>query len=170
MNRRCLKNFFDCYLKNKSNDWKKTPRVRISFLNPTGTDLVNEPFSEFPLLETNYQHFYLNAENMTLQEKKVEKISSASYDADKGESIQFKIKFDRDVKICGYLKAHLFLYVNKEDSLGVMHYSKLLHTDYKGAEVWLRVSHRKILNYANLDYCYDTANSEKLQPEKIYWY
>src|SRR4030043_837076 len=56
-----LRKFFDHYLKGIKNDWKKTPRARISVLNPGGIDIVNRPEKDFPLPRTKYRKLFLDA-------------------------------------------------------------------------------------------------------------
>ncbi len=156
-------------------------------MNPAGTDIVNKVIESFPIPQTNYQHLYLNAADMSLNENLPPEISSVSYNAAENGAVQFRIKFNRDIQLCGYFKAHLyvstnagndmdlFMYVQREDSLGVMRYPKMLHVDYQGAEARLRVSHREVTNNVNWDYCYDTTNATPIQAgeivevEPIFW-
>ena len=60
-NQKDLLKFFDRYLKGIDNGWESTPRVRVSVLDPGGTDEVNVPYTGWPLKETKYQKFYLDA-------------------------------------------------------------------------------------------------------------
>ena len=54
-----LRLFFDCYLKGMENDWEGTPRVRLSVLDPGGTDVVDRPEEEFPPARTQFLPLYL---------------------------------------------------------------------------------------------------------------
>ena len=43
-----LRRFYDRYLKDIDNGWEQTPKVRLSILDPGGTDIINRPEREFP--------------------------------------------------------------------------------------------------------------------------
>jgi uncharacterized protein len=93
--------------------------------------------------------------------------------------IQFRIKFEKDTNLCGYFKTHLFLstdagndmdifvYVSKEDSVGIPYYPISLGVDYKGPQGRLRVSHRKIENKEYFDWRHEHKISELIEPNQI---
>jgi uncharacterized protein len=100
--------FFDRYLKGISNGWESTARVRVSVLDPGGADDVNVPFSKWPLAETKYQKYYLDAAQGTLSTKPTAKASSVRYDGATGQTT-FTIKFAEDTTLIGYSKLRLWV-------------------------------------------------------------
>jgi hypothetical protein len=182
-----LRKFFDYYLKGIENDWVKTPKVRVCLHDPTGVDIVDHEIDGMPAASTKYERLYLDCGNMSLGSTPSLESSHASYSADGGETLQFRIKLDRDVNLCGYFKARifmstnrgdnidLFMYVNKEDSMGVTRYFETLGCDFTGASARLRVSHRKVTNDAIYDFCHDTNNAQLLSEgevteiETVFW-
>lgn len=106
-----LRKFFDYYLANKDNDWKQTPKVRLSVLNPGGKDIINRPENEFPLARTKYTKLYLNNQNKKLQlapEKSSQVLVYNSDDA-KHRSVTYKYRFTKKTEITGYLKLRLWV-------------------------------------------------------------
>ncbi len=105
-----LRRFFDRYLKAKENDWEKTPRVRLSVLNPGGRDEVGRCENEFPLSRTRYQKLFLDAGTSTLSSSPVTEESQCRYIADdgKGKAV-FTISFEQDTLLIGYLKLRLWV-------------------------------------------------------------
>lgn len=75
-----LRRFFDHYLKGIDNGWEKTPKVRLSVLNPGGQAVVDRVENEWPLARTQYTRLYLNGANQTLQYNKVKKSGRQTYD------------------------------------------------------------------------------------------
>jgi len=56
--------FYSCdvgYLKSEKNDWEQTPQVRVSVLDPGGTDQVKRSESAWPLERTQYEKLFLDA-------------------------------------------------------------------------------------------------------------
>jgi predicted acyl esterase len=105
-----LRRFFDRYLKGIENGWEKTPRVRLSVLDPGGMDEVNRPENEFPLARTQYKSLYLDGRSGTLSPNPVIQESLVSYKADdgKGQAV-FTVKFDEDTELTGYMKLRLWV-------------------------------------------------------------
>lgn len=104
-----LKKFFDYFLKGIDNDWKKTPKVRYSLLNPGHIDQVNIEDTQFPPTGTEYKKLYLNgtenALSVTLPEA-----SASEYDGeDEKASTEYRITFDQKTVIAGYPKVKLFV-------------------------------------------------------------
>jgi len=150
-----LKGFYDHFLKGVQNDWEKTPRVRLSVLNPGGLDQINRPEKEWPLARTQYEKLYLDASGGTLSPQPVQGESQARYAGETGQA-NFIMKFDRDTELTGYLKLRLwveadgaddmdlFVYVQKLNSKGEFLPSMILGHPHPGAQGWLRVSHREL--------------------------
>lgn len=107
-NQQDLLRFFDRYLKSIDNAWEATPKVRAVVSDPGGVDQVNVPFSSWPLVETHYRKFHLDAANGTLSRHPSTKASSASYDALTGQAT-FTIRFDEDTYVIGYPKLSLWV-------------------------------------------------------------
>jgi predicted acyl esterase len=59
-----LRRFFDHYLLGADNGWESTPRVRLSVIDPGGTDVVDQAETEFPLSRTTFQALYLDGDNL----------------------------------------------------------------------------------------------------------
>jgi predicted acyl esterase len=105
-----LRRFFDRYLKGTENGWEKTPRVRLSVLDPGGVDEVNRPENEFPLARTEYKSLYLNGHSGTLSSNPVTEETLVRYAADDGKGkAAFTIRFDEDTELTGYMKLRLWV-------------------------------------------------------------
>ena len=61
----------------------------------------------------------------------------------------------------------MFLYVNKEDSLGVADYPVVLGVNFMGAEARLRLSHRKIENRDYYDWRHAHDGEQLIEPGEI---
>jgi predicted acyl esterase len=124
-----LQRFFDHYLKGQKNGWEHTPRVRMSVLDPGGSDRINIPYAQWPIPGTHYSRLYLDGGTHALGSTPSSSASEASYSTKDGH-VDFTYRFDKDTQITGYLKAHLwveakdtneadlFLLVEKLDSHG----------------------------------------------------
>jgi len=124
-----LLHFFDRYLKDQDNGWEKTPRVRMSILDPGGTDKINVPYAAWPIPGTRYSRLYLDGDTRVLCPAPVSSATELTYPANDGQ-VEFTYRFEKDTQITGYLKVHLwveakdtneqdlFLLVEKLDSQG----------------------------------------------------
>jgi predicted acyl esterase len=152
-----LRRFFDRYLKGIENDWEKTPRVRISVLDPGGTDQVNRSEKEWPLARTQYQKLYLDASTNTLLPEPLKEEVATRYKADDGKGhAAFTITFKEDTELTGYMKLRLwveadgaddmdlFVYVSKLDEKGNHLPAFVLGFPNPGVRGILRVSHREL--------------------------
>ncbi|MFW7347924.1 MAG: CocE/NonD family hydrolase [Pigmentiphaga sp.] len=106
--------FLDRYLKGLDNGWERTPRVRMTVLDPGGRNQRHVPASDWPLPDTRYRKAYLDAATGTLSPRPVGAASSASYDARTGTAV-FVHRFDRDTRLIGYLKLRLWVEVAGAD-------------------------------------------------------
>jgi uncharacterized protein len=105
-----LRNFLDYFLKDVKNDWEKTPRVRLSILDPGGTDQVNRPEKEWPLDRIKYEKYYLDAATGTLATNLASTESLVRYKADDGlDKATFTINFQKDTEFTGYINLHLWI-------------------------------------------------------------
>lgn len=105
-----LRRFFDRYLKSIENRWGKTPRVRVSVLDPGGSDVVDRPENEFPLAQTRYERLFLDASSGRLLLEPASRESSVCYQADDGKGMAtFVIGFDREVELIGHVNLRLWV-------------------------------------------------------------
>ena len=119
-NEQDLKRFFDHFLKGENNGWEKTPRVRISIMDPNEETIdngtTNTPFRDFPVPRTHYRKLFLNAAKGSLSKWPVRKPATASYDAQTG-STSFTIRFHKDTQLIGYPKARLYVEAQGNDDM-----------------------------------------------------
>lgn len=163
-----LRRFFDRYLKGIQNGWEQTPQVRLSVLDPGGTDEVNRPESEFPLARTQHRKLFLDVREGKLSCDPVAQESAMSYGAEEGKAL-FTMRLDQTIELSGYMKLRLwiagvgsndmdlFVVVQKLDSMG----RRLGHDPFRpymlpnllsrprryynsGPVGMLRVSHRRL--------------------------
>jgi uncharacterized protein len=173
-----LRRFFDHYLKGIDNGWEKTPRVRLSVLDPGGVDQVNRAENEWPLARTEYQKLYLDASNCTLAPEPPDKESSISYKSDDMRSeIAFIMAFKKDVEFTGYLSlrlwieaetardADVFVLVNKLDAAGKPVPGRY---GFIGPDGRLRASHRALDTKQSTPFPYHPHDKEDiLDPQQI---
>lgn len=174
-----LRDFFDYYLKGIDNGWHNTPRVRVSLLDTAGPDLVDVPIADFPAPDTEYQRLHLDGAQRSLVEKSPTGTDVATYDTKTLGAAEFRYTAEADMDLCGYITARLFvstdagddmdlfMYVYKEDSLGVAHPPKILGCDFMGAESRLRVSRRRVSEGTLWDYKYDGKDPQPVKPGEI---
>jgi uncharacterized protein len=152
-----LRRFFDRYLKGVENGWEATPKVRLSILDPGGTDEVNRPENEFPPARTRYTSLYLDGRTQRLSFTAPAEESVVRYRADdKQGRASFTIAFNEDTEITGYLKLRLwveadgsddmdlFVFVRKLDAQGTFLPAFQLNRPDPGARGRLRVSRRRL--------------------------
>ena len=155
------KRFFDYFLKGIENDWMDMPRVRLEvrerFFYGT-TRLENE----WPLARTKYTKLYLDSKKMALRPSSVRDEAKVSYStqSSKGDkqSAVFKITFDKDTELTGYMKLKLWVSANGSDDMDLfvgvkkfdrrgdeVHFPDFNHIEHgQVANGWLRVSHREL--------------------------
>jgi hypothetical protein len=184
-NQQDLLRFFDRYLKGIRNDWETTPKVRVAVLDPGGTDQINVPFNKWPLAETHYRKFYLDASNGTLSRHPATNADRVSYDAKNGKA-EFTIRFDEDTDVIGYLSLKLwveadgandmdlFVLVEKLDEAGNVLIPAPLSLQYfpippPGAPGRLRVSRRELDNKLSTQFMpvLSLRNQQLLTPGQI---
>ena len=113
-----LRRFFDHYLKGIDNGWEKTPRVRLSVLNPGGKDIVGRPENEFPLARTQYERLYLSASDSTLQTSLPAKEAVNVYRSeDENHQVTYRYRMDKPTEITGYMKLHLWVAAPDNDDM-----------------------------------------------------
>lgn len=113
-----LRQFFDHYLKGEANDWEKTPKVRVSVLNPGGKDIVDRVEEDFPIPRTQYKKLYLNAADNSMSELQNKSESQIIYNSDKKKSSAvFSMKMSENTEITGYMKLRLWVEAPDNDDM-----------------------------------------------------
>lgn len=110
--------FFDYYLKGIDNGWKETPMVRYCLHDMKGGNLVDQPATAFPPVETTYKQLYLNGATRQLEVCAPDKDVPAAYlcqsDAPKAS---FYLPITAETSFIGYPKAHLFVEADGSDDM-----------------------------------------------------
>lgn len=123
--------FFDHYLKGIDNDWKETPKVRLSVLNPGGEDVVNRPEADFPLPDTQFKKMYLNNTNMTLEEEAQAEETKKGYITDnRQDMLTYSFTMRERTETTGYFGAHLYVETEEAEDLDLFVYA--LKADEQG--------------------------------------
>ncbi|MFF2486170.1 CocE/NonD family hydrolase [Microbacterium sp. NPDC058062] len=113
-----LRRFFDRYLKGIPNGWEDTPRVRLSVLDPGGSDEVGRPEQEWPLERQQWYRLWLDASSHALLSELPSEESVASYRSDDAhDSVTFSVTADEDLEITGYLNLHVWVEADTADDL-----------------------------------------------------
>jgi predicted acyl esterase len=149
-----LRRFFDHFLKGEENDWEVTPRIRLSILDPGGTDQVNRPEKEWPLARTQYEKYYLDASTNSFSLYPVANESTVRYKANDNQSEEtFTIEFKEDTEFVGYVSLQLWIETDDADDADIFVLLQKLDSDgesvpggygFIGPDGRLRASHRKL--------------------------
>ena len=117
-NREDLRRFFDRFLLDRDNDWEETPRVRYSLLDLRGGDQIGIPAEVFPPPANNLTKFYLNGLTQTLETTPPPDKSFTQYTIGKAsDRVSFVVRFEKETKLIGYPKAHLYVEVRDADDM-----------------------------------------------------
>ncbi|MBO5652495.1 MAG: CocE/NonD family hydrolase [Selenomonas sp.] len=150
-----LRKFFDHYLKGIDNDWEKTPRIRLSVLDPGHKDVVDRVEQEFPLDRTQYKKLYLTNQQTLVWEKGAQ-AQTVSYDTQAGpKAVNFVVRFDKDTELTGYMNLHMYVEADGADDMELQVTVQKLDKDGKiiadpitgmptVSEGYLRVSQRAL--------------------------
>ena len=113
-----LRRFFDHYLKGIDNGWEQTPRVRLSVLNPGGTDIVEHTEEEFPLARTQYRKLYLSAADSTLCTTLPDQQAVSEYQSDSvRHEVTYRYRMEKPTELTGYMKLHLWVSAPDHDDM-----------------------------------------------------
>lgn len=105
-----LRRFFDHFLLGVDNGWEETPRVRLSILDPDGTDLTNITKTEWPPLDAKEVELFLDAGNASLGWSPSDEQSSISYGStDLGAFTTFTLPVQKDLTILGPVNVRLWI-------------------------------------------------------------
>ena len=175
-----LRRFFDHYLKGIDNGWEKTPRVRLSVLNPGGKDIVGRPENEFPLARTQYERLYLSASDSTLQTSLPAKEAVNVYRSeDENHQVTYRYRMDKPTEITGYMKLHLWVAAPDNDDMDLSVSVEKLSKDGKplpdktgsliAATGMMRVSMRQLdeAKSTEAELYYPFTTEQKLKPGEI---
>lgn len=102
--------FYDHYMKDESNGWEFTPRVRVSILNPGHKDIVNRPEPEFPLpsQQSVKMHLRISQKALSWSGTPEELPQSLQLDAC-NEIATFTHVFSQRTELTGFFALKLFL-------------------------------------------------------------
>ncbi len=152
-----LRRFFDHFLKGKNNGWENTPHVRLSILDPGGTDRVNVPMDTFPLPRQELKKYYLDAADGQLKpENSAASAAAANEVSEEAGKTSFKLEFTEDTTLLGYCKLKLwveaqgyddmdlFVRIQKTNDMGEILYQDSICFLYSGPDAMLRVSLREL--------------------------
>lgn len=175
-----LRRFFDHYLKGMDNGWEKTPKVRLSVLNPGGRDMVGRGEDEFPLTRTVYRKLYLSAADSTLQASlPQQEITDIYQSAAKDNKVTYRYRMDKPTEITGYMKLHLWVSAPDHDDMDLAVRVEKLSKDGQPlpdragnrivATGQLRVSLRQLdtLRTTEAEPYYTFTGEQKLKPGEI---
>lgn len=113
-----LRRFFDHYLKGIDNGWEQTPRVRLSVLNPGGTDIVGRAEEDFPLARTRYRKLYLSAADSSLLATLPEQQAVSEYQSDSARhEVTYRYRMEQPTEITGYMKLHVWVSAPDHDDM-----------------------------------------------------
>ena len=104
-----LRKFFDRYLKGIQNGWEKTPRVRVSVLDPGAKDTVDRPEPDWPVPGLQKRKLFPRADK-TLADTALSTEAKVSY-VYKGanSNIEFQYKIPKTMELIGYTKVRLWV-------------------------------------------------------------
>jgi uncharacterized protein len=176
------KRFFERYLKGIENGWENEPPVEVEIRGPGDTVKRTARAAAWPLPQTQWSRFYLDAERHTLDPDQPRKAASASYPA-LSEGVTFSTPpFAGEIEIVGPVKAKLFVSSSTSD---MDIFATLCAFDPGGNEMtfigapepkcpvtqgWLRVSQRKTDPQRSSEHLpfYPHDEREPLTPAEIY--
>jgi len=102
--------FFDHFLKNIDNGWEKTPKVRVSILNPGGKDVVEKAEAAYPPENIQSYKCYFDSASKMIKEELPGKESVSTYLSNNNkDSISFIYKFKSDTDIMGSINIKLWV-------------------------------------------------------------
>jgi predicted acyl esterase len=158
-----LRKFFDRYLKGIQNGWEKTPRVRVSVLNPGGKDTVDRPETDWPVPGLQKKTLFLQ-DDKTLTDSSSPTAAKLSY-VYKGDksSVELQYKVPKTMELLGYSKVRLWVEADGSNDMELT--VAIVKRDANNKEIpnvgfpiaaagLLRVSHREL----------DVAKSTDFEP------
>lgn len=175
-----LRRFFDHYLKGIDNGWEQTPRVRLSVLNPGGTDIVGRAEEDFPLARTQYHKLYLSAADSALLTSLPADQAVSEYQSDSARhEVTYRYRMERPTEITGYMKLHLWVSAPDHDDMDLAVRVEKLSRDGQplpdrtgnliAATGLMRVSMRQLdeARSTEIEPYYTFTTEQKLKPGEI---
>jgi uncharacterized protein len=173
--------FFDRYLKDIDNGWEREPKVQVAVRAADDTVKRVLDDTQWPLSDTRWARFYLDASRMALVTAALGKAASASYAA-LSEGLTFSTApLERALEFAGPIKAKLWVSSSTSD---MDLFVTLRAFDPRGKEItflsavepkapvsqgWLRVSQRKLDSRRSTEWqpwhAHDQA--QKLRPGEV---
>jgi predicted acyl esterase len=148
--------FFDHYLKGVDNGWERETRVEVTVRAPGDGVHRTIAADEWPLPETHFTRYYLDADHRTLGTKPPSNSSSASYDAF-GQGLTFTTgPLTEPLEFAGPLKLRIWVSSSTDDidifaTVRAFDAAGIEQTFFAATESlspvsqgWLRASHRKL--------------------------
>lgn len=148
------KDFFDHFLLGIDNGWDERPPVLLNIRSVDGSFTYREE-DAWPLPDTDWSFFYLDAASRTLTAEQPISDSEVSY-LGKNQGVTFNWQADREVEITGPLAAKLFVSSETTDAdiFAIVRafdpggnevtFQGALEPHSPLAHGWLRASHRKL--------------------------
>ena len=119
-----LQRFYDYYCKRLPNDWKSTPKLRLSLLGFEGSPaktIVERPEDAYPVPNTEYRKVFLEASDDTISFSPRSADSEASYEAHHlTDCADFSFTFDEYTEIAGYPVVKLWISCKEHDYMDVV--------------------------------------------------
>jgi predicted acyl esterase len=173
--------FFDHFLHGKNNGWDRQPKVQLQIRHP-GEKFVQRNETQWPLAGTKWTSLYLNADDLTLQARKPERLAKRQYRG-YSDGLTFMLPpSDQDTEITGPIALKLFAASSTRDA-DFFAVFRIFSPDMKevvfiGAldphtpvgQGWLRASHRKLDPKLSLPYrpYHPHDEVQPLTPGKVY--
>jgi predicted acyl esterase len=171
-----LLKFYDYYLKEIDNGWTDTPQIRISVLDPGGTDLVDIVEQEFPIERQELKKMYFDIDNKKFDFDPSDTVKKDIYVSDDAEGmLKFVHTFEEETQITGYIKlklwveaeshnnADVYSRISKLNADGAYVYNDAMYDWYGGPNAMLRVSLRK-LDEEKSTQCEPVHTFDEIQP------
>lgn len=176
------KRFFDRYLKDADNGWEKEPKVELSIRGPGDTVKRLAKAAAWPVPETQWMRFYLDASRRMLEMGPPGAEANISYPALSEGATFTTPPVAHDTEIAGPAKVKLFVSSGTED---MDIFATLCAWDPQGKEMtfrtggepkspasqgWLRASQRKLDPERSTEYAPFHPHDERqpLKPGEIY--
>jgi len=158
-----LRKFFDHYLKGVQNGWEKTPRVRVSVLDPGAKDTVDRPEKDWPVPGLEKKKLFLQTNKMLTDTPSPGEAKLSYVWKGKDSGIELSYKVPKTMELLGYSKARLWVQTDGSNDMELtiaIVKRDANNKDYRSvgfpiaAAGLLRVSHREL----------DAARSTDFEP------
>jgi hypothetical protein len=177
-----MKRFYDHYLKGVDNGWENEPKVELSIRGSGDTVKRQHRDTAWPLPNTQWTRYHLDAEKKALGDMPATAAASASYPA-LSDGVTFNsAPLPHDIEIAGPAKAKLFVSSSTAD---MDIFATLRAFDPQGKEMtfrtggepkapatqgWLRASQRKLDPKRSTEYAPYHPHDERqpLKPGEVY--